>query len=235
MNQTLPLLKLKPSDFQHGLKVVNRTQRFIIFVPALLHGGEALIFPQQSRYVGQQIKRGRGIVFYNGVDSAWQAALGNGEDCIIINDITPSQASLLLEKYNALLGQNKILNLQSIKALLVYAKNELNIIDFYNKRASSVLRDSKLIDQNNPFFMEVRKEEVHKALYIPYGFMFDGPVQQMYPNGAIMVSTDKRCWGVGTDVFLRGYRKIENGKEYGLTHVDNDFGEKFTFTKNTVY
>ena len=38
----------------------------------------------------------------------------------------------------------------------------------------------KLIDQNNPFFMEVRKEEVHKALYIPYGFMFDGTVQQMY-------------------------------------------------------
>ena len=118
MNQKLPLLKLKPSDIEYGLKVVNRTKRFIVFVPALLHGGEALIFPSQSRYSGQQIKQGRGIVFYNGVDSAWQAALGNGEDCIIINDITPSQASLLLEKYHALLGQNKNLNLQSIKTLL---------------------------------------------------------------------------------------------------------------------
>ncbi|WP_228129339.1 hypothetical protein [Acinetobacter tjernbergiae] len=124
--------------------------------------------------------------------------------------------------------------MQSIKALLVYAKNELNLIDFYNKRASSVLRDSKPIDQNNPFFMEVHKEEVHKALYIPYGFMFDGPVQQMYPNGAIMVSTDKRCWGVGTDVFLRGYRAIKNGKEYSLINIEDDFGDKFIFTQEEV-
>lgn len=54
------------------------------------------------------------LFFYNGVDSAWQAALGNGEDCIIINDITPPQASLLLEEYHALLGQNKNLNLQGL-------------------------------------------------------------------------------------------------------------------------
>jgi hypothetical protein len=60
------------------------------------------------------------LFFYNGVDSAWQAALGNGEDCIIINDITPPQTSLLLEEYHALLGQNKNLNLQSIKMLLAY-------------------------------------------------------------------------------------------------------------------
>ena len=53
MNQKLPLLKLKPSDIEHGIKVVNRTKRFIVFVPALLHGGEALIFPSQSRYSGQ--------------------------------------------------------------------------------------------------------------------------------------------------------------------------------------
>lgn len=231
MNQKLPLLKLKTSDIERGLKVVNRTKRFILFVPALLHGGEALIFPSQSRYSGQQIKQGRGIVFYNGVDSAWQAALGNGEDCIIINDITSSQASLLLEKYHALLGQNKNLNLQSIKTLLSYAKQELNIIDFYNKRASSVLRDTKIIDENNPFFMEVTKQEIHKALYIPHGFIFDGPVQQVYPQEAVMVSDKKRCWGVGTDVFLRGYRKIENGKEYNLISIENDFGERFTFSK----
>lgn len=231
MNQELPLLRLKPNDFEHGLKVVNRTKRFIIFVPELLHGGEALVFPTQSRYAGQKIKQGRGVVFYNGVDSAWQAALGNGEDCIIINDISVSQATLLLEKYHALIGQNKNLNLQSIKTLLTYAKQELNLIDFYNKRSSSVLRDTKIINENNPFFMEVYKPEVHKALYVPQGFTFDGPVQQIYPQGAIMVSTNKRCWGVGTDVFLRGYRKVENGKEHNLTSLKNDFGEKFTFSK----
>lgn len=230
MNQEFPLLRLKPKDFEHGLKVVNRTKRFIVFIPALLHGGEALIFPPQSRHAGQQIKSGRGIVFYNGIDSAWQAALGNGEDCIIINDISASQAALLLEKYHALLGQNKNLNLQSIKMLLSYANQELHIIDFYNKRASSVSRDTKIIDESNPFFMEVNKPEVHKALYIPYGFTFDGPVQQIYPNGAVMVSTSKRCWGIGTEVFLRGYRAIKNGKECAFSSIEQDFGKQFTFT-----
>lgn len=231
MHDALPLLKLKPDDFQHGLKVVNRTKRFIIFIPALLHGGEALIFPAESRYRGQKIKSGRGVVFYNGVDSAWQAALGNGEDCIVINDISNAQAGLLLEKYHLLLGRNKNLNLHDIKSLLSYARNELDITDFYNKRAISVLRDTKVINENNPFFMEVNKNNIHKALYIPHDFMFDGPVEQIYPNGAVMVSTEKRCWGIGTEVFLRGYRKIENGKEYPLNSIEKDFGKKFTLSK----
>lgn len=231
MKHDLPLLKLKPDDFRHGLKVVNRTKRFIVFIPALLHGGEALVFPAQSRYAGKQIKQGRGIVFFNGVDSAWQAALGNGEDCIVINDITAAQAALLLEKYQTVLGQNKQLNLQTIKTLLAYAKDQLNIIDFYNKRASSVQRDTHIIDPSNPFFMEVHKTDIHRALYIPHGFIFDGPVQQVYPNGAVMVSTSKRCWGVGTEVFLRGYRKIENGKEHLLNSIAHDFGKKFTLTQ----
>lgn len=229
MHHTLPLLKFRPDDLQHGLKVVNRTKRFIIFVPQLLHGGEALVFPHQSPRAGQSIKSGRGIVFYNGVDSAWQAAQGNGEDCIVINDITETQAQLLLEKYHKLLGQNKQLNLVSIKQLLCYAKEELQIIDFYNKRANSVQRDTQIIDPSNPFFMEVNKSELHKALYIPDGFQFDGPVQQIYPRGAVMVSNHKRCWGVGTDVFLRGYRKIEQGKELILQSIEKDFGQKFIF------
>jgi hypothetical protein len=50
-----------------------------------------------------------------------------------------------------------------------------------------------------------------------------------------MVSDKKRCWGVGTDVFLRGYRKIENGKEYNLISIENDFGERFTFPNNQTH
>jgi hypothetical protein len=66
---------------------------------------------------------------------------------------------------------------------------------FYNQRTSSVLTDTKIIDKNNPFFMEVTKQEIHKGLYIPHGFMFDGAVQQVYHQGAMMVSDKKRCWG----------------------------------------
>lgn len=223
MNQKFPLLKFKPKDLKFGLPVVNRTKRFVVFIPALLHGGEALVFPRTSPNAGQPIKSGHGIVFYNSVDSAWQAAQGNGEDCIIINDINAEQADLLLHKYQTLLEQNKQLNLQSIKALLTYAQNELRIIDFYNKRAESVRRDMRIIDENNPFFMEVSKPEQHKALYIPHSFCFDGPVMQVYPNGAIMVADYKRCWGVGTEVFLRGYKKVHRHREYDLHSIEEDF------------
>ena len=218
-----PLLKLRPQDFKHALPVVNRTRRFVVFIPQLLHGGEALVYPRNTRRAGQAIKQGRGIVFFNGVDRAWQAAQGNGEDCIIINDVTQSQADALLTKYHALRGQNAALNLDSIKRLLAYAKDELGIIDFYNKSAHSVQRDTQVIDATNPFFMEVSKPDLHHALYVPDAFVFDGPVQQVYPHGAVMVSNGKRCWGVGTEVFLRGYRAVRGGQEHTLTSIEADF------------
>lgn len=229
MNDNLPLLKLNPSDFKSALKVVNRTKRFIIFIPALLHGGEPLVFPHESRRAGQSIKQGRGVVFFNGIDLAWQGAQGNDEDTIVINDVTDQQAALLLQKYNTLLEQNKHLNLDSIKKLLAYAKDELGILDFYNKRAQSVRRDSRVISSENPFFMEVTKPEIHQAMYVKQAFTFDGPVQQVYPLGAVMVSNGKRCWGVGTAVFLRGYRAVEAGKERVLQGVEQDFGSRYTY------
>lgn len=219
----LPLLKISPRDFGRSLCVVNRTKRFILFVPALMHGGEMLVFPNVARRAGQPIKQGRGVVFFNGVDQAWQAALGNGEDTIVINDITAAQADALLQKHIALCGQNSALNLESIKKLLAFAKDELGIIDFYNKRASSIARDTRLIDPNNPFFMEVSKPQIHQALYVPQAFAFDGPVQQVYPNGAVMVSDGRRCWGVGTEVFMRGYKTIKKGREYPLNSIAVDF------------
>lgn len=222
----LPLLKLSPRDFGRSLSAVNRTKRFIVFVPTLIHGGEMLIFPNTTRRAGQQIKQGRGVVFYNGVDRAWQAALGNGEDTIVINDITAAQADALLAKQTVLRGQNTVLNLDAIKKLLAFAKDELGVVDFYNKRASSIACDTRVIDASNPFFMEVSKPTIHQALYVPQAFTFDGPVQQVYPAGAVMVSDGRRCWGVGTEVFMRGYKKIQQGKEQPLTSVQVDFEQQ---------
>ena len=222
----LPLLRLSPSDFGRALKVVNRTKRFILFIPALMHGGEALVFPRNTRRAGQPIKQGRGVVFFNGVDRAWQAAMGNGEDAIVINDITAEQADALLQKHIALRGQNTALNLDTIKKLLTFAKDELGIIDFYNKRASSIARDTQVIDPSNPFFMQVNKSNIHQALYVSEGFVFDGPVQQVYPDGAVMVSDGRRCWGVGTEVFLRGYQAVKQGKEQPLTSIAVDFEQQ---------
>lgn len=218
-----PLLKLRP-------QTLNTPSPWSIAPVALwclshsLHGGEALVYPRDTRRAGQAIKQGRGIVFFNGVDRAWQAAQGNGEDCIIINDVTPSQADALLAKYHALRRQkSRRSTLIASSRILAYAKDELGIVDFYNKSAHSVQRDTQVMDAANPFFMEVSKPELHHALYVPDAFVFDGPVQQVYPHGAVMVSNGKRCWGVGTEVFLRGYRAVQRGQERILSSVETDF------------
>ncbi len=228
--ENLPLLKVEPIDFRRALTVVNRSKRFVIYVPKLPDGGEPLVFPADSEYAGKLMTKGvqskpeRGIVFYNGKDNAWQSAKGGGADTILVNDITAQQAHLLLEKYRELGADEKLIGLTEIKKLLAYAINELSIVDFYNKQRASVERDMVVINHNNPFYMEVNKSAVHKAIYVPDGFVFKGPVKQVFPNGAVIVNKGNFSWGVDTKVFLRSYRAIVGSRERLLGSVDKEFG-----------
>lgn len=96
----LPLLRLTSDDFRKALFAVNRTKRFILFVPRLSGGGEALIYPKGSERGGQKMTRShngkieRGVVFFNGKDKAWQSVRGDGNETIIINDVTLDQAKM---------------------------------------------------------------------------------------------------------------------------------------------
>lgn len=110
--------------------------------------------------------------------------------------------------------------------MLAFAKEELGIIDFYNKHKTSVLRDTKLITPSNPMYRQVNNPAIHKAIYVPDGFVYDGPVKQVFPNGAVMVNRGNHTWGVATDVFLRGYKAFSHGKEEELGDVKEVFEKR---------
>jgi len=221
----LPLLQISSIDFKKAIPVVNRTKRFVIFIPQLPAGGEPMVYPDESEFSGEWIKKKNeyGIVFFNGKDSAWQAVKGNGKEAIIINDVTEEQSDQLYNKLLKLTVNQNELNLDGIKTLLDFASQDLGIVDFYNKQKSSIHRDMEVVKPNNALYMEVTKKEVHKALYVPDAFAFNGPVLQKFPKGAVMVNKGKFSWGVDTDVFLRSYRAVIGGRERTLGTVGDEF------------
>ncbi|WP_020405124.1 hypothetical protein [Hahella ganghwensis] len=228
----LPLLKVEPVDFRKALSVVNRTRRFVIYIPKLHDGGEPLVYPEGCDRAGQLMTPGvqgqpdRGVVFFNGKDQAWQSVKGIGEDTILVNDVSDEEADLLLKKYRELIIEHEQIGTTQIKQFLAYATHELGIVDFYNKRRFSVERDMAVIHQDNPFYMEVKNPALHKAIYVPDGFTFDGPVKQVFPEGAVIVNKGKYSWGVDSGVFLRSYRALVSCKERKLGSLEQELGIK---------
>ena len=223
------LKKLNPKklDFTLGITVVNRSKRFILPIPNWGNKGEALIFPKQSRRAGQIMKRGSdkkadfGVVFYNGIDLAWQAVRSNGKEVIILNDVSLTQAKHLTTKYKELNAEH--ITLQDVKRLLDYAKKELNIIDFYNTSLNAVKSNTQTITKEIPLYKQVTKKDIHKALYIKEAFSFDGPVEQVYPNGAIILNSGKHTWGIGSGIFQRNFKIVTVEGEREIGGLDEEF------------
>jgi|GEM_PF-2159360 len=225
---SLPLLDPKSLNFDEGIKVVNRTNRFIIPIPALKDGGEPLIYPSVSPKAGEAIKAlddntpERGVVFFNGKDQSWQAVRGNGKEAILANDVTRDQAEALMSKLNELGGTNGI-SLEGVKSLLDFARNNLSIVDFYNKKLDGVTSDMSVIDPSQPLHMAVTKPTIHSAVYVRDGFTFDGPVKQIYPNGAVILNDGKYTWGIDSGVFQRNFKAVSESGERTLKSLDEEF------------
>ncbi len=215
----LPRLGAAQLDFSGSAFFVNRTARFVLAVPALVGGGEPLLIPAGDARAGQVLKKdssgrvGRGVVFFNGTDRAWQAVRGDGREAILFNDLAPEAARLLQQRMLELAPRGSALNLASIKALLLYARQELGLVDCYHKRLDSVQRDMVVVDPENPNYLQVSKPVRHRALWVQRPFSFDGPVLQHYPEGAVLVTDERHVWGVATEVFLRNYRQLVGTQE----------------------
>ncbi len=144
----LPVLSKDKLNFSQSANYVNRTKRFVVRIPELEHGGEPMVHPEGSSKAGQPIKTledgrtpDRGIVFYNGKDNVWQAVRGNGTETILITGVEDEQAKKLNSKEEELLNGRSVHSLETVKALLTYAKYELALIDFQNKKMASVEKD----------------------------------------------------------------------------------------------
>ncbi len=221
----LPLLDPNSIDFSNSILVVNRTPRFIVPVPPLEGGGELLVYPAESPKAGAAIKEtpdgsaDRGIVFFNPTDSAWQAARGNGLEAIVINSVDPQTARAL----HARIQSTSLQTLEQIKDLLRYAHDELGLKDFYHKKLAAIEQETAIIDPANPAYREVTKTTLHRAVYIARGFMFEGPVTQIYRNGGILLNDGKKTWGIETETFLKNFRAVSNGAERRLRTLAEEF------------
>ena len=230
---SLPLLDPKLLNFEEGIKVVNRTTRFVIPVPKLPNGGEPMVYPEGTEKAGLALKEledgtaERGIVFFNGTDQAWQGVRGNGAEAILVNDVSPEQARALMVKF-ALLGGADI-SIDGIKSLLDFARKTLNITDFYDKKMTGVSSEMAVVDSNNPYYMVVTKPTLHSAIYIRSGFTFDGPVMQVYPDGAVIINNGKYSWGIDAGVFQRNFRAISEAGERPLRSLDEEFLKVYAF------
>ncbi|WP_137939195.1 hypothetical protein [Chitinivorax sp. B] len=226
MNTELPKVNPNTVDFSGSAVYVNRTSRFVLSIPNLREAGELLIFPEGDSKVGQPMKKNqigsadRGVIFFNGKDSAWQAVRANGNEAILINDISKEDADLLKSHIDSLTTDGRKLTLQSIKNILSYARNEIGLIDFYHKSLASIKRDMIAMSVKNPYYMIVTKSNKHRAIFVDKPFSFDGPVQQKYPNGAVLVTDGRNTWGIATDVFVKNFKRIEGDQEISLTSTD---------------
>ena len=75
--------------------------------------------------------------------------------------------------------------------------------------------------------MRVTKNTIHQAVFVPSGFIFtDGPVRQTYPEGAVVLTDGKYAWGIDSGVFIRNFKRVDQGQEFDLASLEAEFCAK---------
>jgi hypothetical protein len=175
------------------------------------------------------VKPQHGLVFYNPTDRAWQGVQGNGLEAIVINDVTPEQATKLYRKIDQLTNDPDKLGARQLREILHFATQELGLVDFFDKDQESVTKQMGLVDPSLMRYdfdgisiaalgyMQVTKETPHKALFIAEPFAIpNGPVAQRYLDGAVVVSDGRYSWGVAGKK-IDGNWAITNGNGKEVT------------------
>ena len=235
--------RVKASDLKTGpgysTAVVSNAQKFIIPVPAFEQDGEALIYPKKHPKAGQPILDyegepigQRGVIFFNVKDQCWQAAAGDGQHVIILNEVTQEQAEKLYQEIEKFRSSPDKLTLAELKQVLAFAQQELNLDDIYNSTRSFITemmtpvlsaetsRNGKNAD--DVYGLKRRDDrDINQAIYIPGAFTFEGPAvsPQQFENGGIIVEQDGKMRGVQPEIFRRTY-KLLNGNPIGSIAED---------------
>ena len=217
---------IKAADLKTGpgysTPVISSAQKFILPVPAFGQKGEPLIYPPKHPKAGQPILdyQGnpigeRGIVFFNHKDQSWQAAAGDGQGVIIINEVTQEQAEKLHQKVNELQSNPDKSSLDQLKQVLAFARKELNLKDTYNstrsfvkEKMTPVLTHKAARTNGDVFGLKKRDDrDVNQAIYIPGEFVFEGPAvsPQKFKNGGVIIEQSDKMRGVQPEIFMRTY------------------------------
>lgn len=221
-----PLLDLQAVPFSED-RFVNRTTRFYIPIPQF--EGELLVAPAGQANAGCPLRKNplaRGVVFFNPTDNALQSVLSDGGDGIMVNDVTPAQAqrieAVLEARYPALLVAPAP---EAVRDLL-QAVRSAGCNDLFQKREDSVAPGHDPIGKlrrigNRPIgYLRSNKPTLHRAAQVLRAFSVDGRIPQNFRSGAILLNDDSHIWGIDTMVFVRSFRRVEDGLEKELAIAD---------------
>lgn len=223
---------IKAADLKTGVgfstPVISNAQKFILPVPAFQSGGEPLVYPKETPKAGQPILDyegkpigEKGIVFFNAKDKSWQAAAGDGQSVIIINEVTQEQAEKLHQEVEKRQSDPNKLTLAELKQVLTFAQEKLGLNDMYNstrsfirEKMTAVLPDKAASKNEDEAYGFKKRDDrdVNQAIYIPGEFAFEGPAAspQKFENGGVIVEQGGKMRGVQPDIFVRTY-KLSDG------------------------
>ncbi|NJM97427.1 MAG: hypothetical protein HC800_09870 [Phormidesmis sp. RL_2_1] len=152
----------------------------------------------------------------------------DGSGVIMINEATRSQATQLHQKVCELVPRLAALTPASLKAILTYAREALNLSDIYNSTRTYV--SEKLLpvsdsvsdsgrEQGQNFadkaygLMQRNQQIVCQAMYAPGQFLLTSEAEtaQVFQQGGVIVEQQGSIRGIQPDVFLRTYQ-LANGQ-----------------------
>lgn len=211
--------------FDSATAVISSAQKFILPVPAFSGGGDPLRYPAGHDKAGQPIVDfegkaigERGIVFFNDKDKSVQAAAGDGESVIIINEVTEEHAAKIHERVMALNHDPHRLTVEQLRQVLEFARRDLALGDMYNstrafvaaRMTPAVAAPGRAPGREGPDYGLKKRDDrdISRAIYVPGRFAFAGPAAtpQVFDNGGVIVLQGDELRGVQPDVFVRTYR-----------------------------
>jgi hypothetical protein len=245
-----PLPEVTPADLQFteamSTPVISRAQKFILPVPALAGGGEALIYPPDHPQAGQPVLdwQGnpigeRGLIFYNYADESVQAVPGDGSGVIIMNEVTAEQAAALHDYISTMSDDPTQLTIDQLKTILDYAQTDLGLGDRYNSTRAYIQENmvplalpdgaSIAVAGDDTYGFKGRNDqEVLQAVYIANAFQFQGPAAtpQVFEQGGVIVKEADEFRGIQPDIFRRTYT-LRDGR--AITDLSQDLATQTPF------
>lgn len=219
---------INPKDFDFSAEkstpVISNAQKFILPVPAFADGGEPLVHPNGQKQ-GQPITDwqgnpigDRGVVFHNPKDSSTQGVQGDGTGVIIMNEVTAAQAEKLKGKVNQMGGNPNDFNVDQVKELLDYAKNDLGIKDMYNSDKGFVGSKMNQIESHSSgieaYGLHRRDDrDVCQAVFVSEVGRFTGnETTHSYSNGAVILQQGDDHRLIQPAEFERTYTHVDGSR-----------------------
>lgn len=209
-------------NFQNAIPVISSTQKFVIPVPALKNNEGNVNLSSRSKKFIQPIFDSRnnsintkGIVFMNEKNKNWQMVSGDGTGCIVINEVSQTQARILLKKVMQLTNDNpEKLNADNLKVLLKFA-HTLGLKDVSATDKTTLKKEMTVIPlaDSGYEYLGLHKQTDKKNLL---AVRYTGAIQlenskQLHETGCVVMLDDaeENIKGVKTNVFLKNYTKVD--------------------------